>query len=309
MTTLLPYAEELVKDPPVDVFNLVMKDYAVQSGDADAKDMFANNVKEVGETAATYTVAAICDLTAMCMMMIAAGVTRIEAMKTAIKNAGKNVTGTVFEDKNYGDHVFYYRQQADARDFENRLADWSMRAGSGVVQFKFAAKNDFHTFAIERVQEKNYQPAFLVYQSYQNTYRLGDFLGQRDPKEVAAQMKMVWSNFKKLGDKAGYKDENDFVTKILDRIDKMKECVGSESPLDVVALAKYVIKPLSLLLGERLPRDQYSLLTASYPASRMVGTNLMTVLMCDTVSPADFSANYKALRSSPKNLTLYPAPS
>src|SRR5882672_12417698 len=205
MTDLIVYAKTLATNPPTKVYKklvqLFSKEQLAMLGappfpDPDGRkkrlydktkaecEALANNWDQMisnpdyGKYAADiarFSVTAICDFVAMCMMMIAAGSARVEALKAAI--LGQNKAGT-FETK-FKDRAYLINSN-DSRQFLSVMKTWCGLQNNGIVQFKFVANSDFHTFAVERAPGKNEQPEFIVYQAYQNTYSLSHFLKVQD---------------------------------------------------------------------------------------------------------------------------------
>jgi hypothetical protein len=306
MTTLVPFAQLLAMKPPVEVLKHIMDWYADETGYKAAATFWKDMVDKYTEEEATYSAGATCDLAAMCMMVVAAGVKRVEAMKDQLRKVKKDKPkGLVFEDKKYGDRVYFYKSQDDADNFEKLLTEWGKLQGSGVVQFKFKVKGDWHTFALERAQEKKDEPKFYVYQAYQNVYRLADFLGEGSTAAQEKHMKVVWKELS-AGDKKAHKDDEEgFIKDNLERIDQTVRHLGCKTALDMATLKAYVIDPLSTLLKGGLRGKDYVLMTASHAKDRFLSTDFMAVLMCDTVSPDQFKQNYEDLRAT-QGLTMYP---
>ena len=138
-------------------------------------DNWATLTRLYGEDVARFTVTAICDFTAMCMMMIAAGIPRIEALKTAIR--ARTTAGYTDPDIGVGDRAWLFDRNSGSR-FLATMEEWCGVNQNGIVQFKFPANGDFHTFTVERARDKNGKREFIVYQSYEGTYTLSHFLNQ-----------------------------------------------------------------------------------------------------------------------------------
>ncbi|MFL5345015.1 MAG: hypothetical protein ACJ8AT_09480 [Hyalangium sp.] len=311
MSTLLPCANDLAKNPPVDIYQVLMNWWAKDLGkdNPGVEKNWANQCKlEGGEKAATFSVEATCDMAAMCIVMAAAGVTRIEAMKGAIRAAvKKEIKNQVFADNATGDQVYLFKEKKNAKEFAKLFERWCGLEGNGVVQLKFKAKYDWHTFAVERVWDKDKDkiPLFLVYQAYQNVYRLTDFLGWGNNKEQADHLALVWKYMKEK-DQSEFKGMDGFIEPILERTVATAKTIGSGKPLDVVSLTKYVLDPLTNMLAGGVSNKDYVLMTASGATDNTLSTDTMAVLMCDHVSPGEYKKNYLALRELPKELTMYP---
>jgi hypothetical protein len=295
----------LAANPPTEVYREIMKWDAQQRNDQNYVDVW-QQWRNAGFTdeAATYFVGAICDLTAMSMMMVGAGTNRIEAMKASLRNLQANQSGRVIGDDNSVDHVHFFRQAGQANAFETLLTNWCARDGSGVVQLKFIANRDWHTFCIERIHEANQDPAFLIYQSYQNAYRLQDFLGLGTQVAQTDHMRRVWSAFDG-GDKAIYqRNEQTFINASLARISNAANYLGCGAKFDTATLRQRVITPLRQMLAGQLPNATYVQMTGS-PLRNNAYTPFMAVLMCDTIDSNTFKQNYADLRKA-TGLTMYP---
>ncbi len=304
MANLLPYAQMLAANPPTEVYREIMKWEAqtrgIQNYDAWQDWLDAGYT----EQAATYFVGAICDLTAMSMMTVAAGVDRIEAMKASLRALQANQSGTVIGDDNTPDRVYFYRQANQADAFETLLTNWCARNGNSVIQLKFLARVDWHTFCIERIHEANQDPQFLIYQSYQNVYRLQDFLGLGSQADQTAHMQRVWATLDN-GDKGVYqRNEQTFINTNLTRISNAANAIGCGNKLDTATLRQRVITPLKSMLAGELANATYIRMTGS-PLRSNAYTNFIAVLMCDTVAPNTFNQNYADLRKA-TGLTMYP---
>jgi hypothetical protein len=314
-----------------------MKDYSAKQNDPDAVKIWDTNIERYTKAGALYAVGAICDMTAMCMMMTAVGVKRYEAMKSAIAPAMKQQKkNPVSEDNATGDRVYIYPTSEYSKDFEEDLTSWCQQKGSGLVQFKFKCP-DWHTFALERVWDKDTdkEPSFLVYQSYQNTYRLLDFLGLGTKEEQAAQMKRVWDEpgfirtkcktleeylskatsaqdekqrrkwWNSLNKTTGCKSLDEFTQQALEKILNTVKSVGGGIPLTLAHTMQYVITPLADMVAGKLPLENYVRLTGSSMKTEHVKSERMGVLMCGKVSPGEFKANYEELLKS-EEVTSYP---
>jgi hypothetical protein len=327
MKNLMPFAEVLAKEPPVVIYKRMQRLLADEVARVEKEDatyiaeVFESNVKELGLKTATYIVGAICDLTAMCMMMVAAGVPRIEKMKAAltktahdnraaVKNQQPVKTGLVWEDKDLGDHAYLYDKNSSDK-FEKVLQDWCILKGNGVVQFKFDAEGDWHTFTVERVQDKDTPPVFLVYQSYQNIYRLLDFLGMGDQSDQAAHnsaafpVPSTWKNNKKKQNDIA-KGRQEFADKALKRIESTAGLIGRKQALSLKTFESRVLQPLTAMVAGQISNSDYVLLTASATDKAQVGiTHSMGVMMCDTVLPEKFEGNLTDLLKPHADLTPY----
>jgi hypothetical protein len=314
MKPLIPVAEYLAEHPPWDIYDAVTEWYAtdLENRGLDGSDFhkaWEKQNKAVGPDAALYSVGASCDMTAMCVLMLAAGVKRIEAMKKGIREAiAGNKKGELFKDANSGDHAHYFtREKADVTAFTKLLEAWCNLKGSGVIQFKFST-GDAHTFALERVQEKDKAPVFFVYQAYQNLYRLADFLGVGNVDVQKAHNEAVWdyTNKKKKVTPASIQLKNAFVTGCLNRIRTTVEQVGGKQGFDLVQIEAKVLKRLTTMLAGALNTPEYAQLTGCGSTEDSVSAQYMAVLVCDQVSPDSFKDNYEDLRKYPKNVTMYP---
>lgn len=308
MASLLPYAQMLAANPPTEVYRTIMKWDADNRHVANYNDELERRNGVYGEEATAYFVGAICDLTAMSMMMVAAGTRRIEAMKASLRNLQNNPTGLVVGDQNAADRVYFYRSTDDADTFETLLTDWCARQGNSIIQLKFLAKGDWHTFAIERIHDANRDPQFIVYQSYQNVYRLKDFLGLGTQQEQTNHMSVVWNdmgNVNNGGERLVYGNRLvTFTNQNLARIRTAAQYIGGGSTLDTNTLRQKVITPLKGMLAADVRNADYVNMTGS-PTKGRIGMSFVAVLMCDPVSPNDFKTNYAELRKA-NGLTMYP---
>src|SRR5262245_28876399 len=131
MATLLDLAKKLATNPPLELYQGMMT-LVSQDNEAAFKRTLTKTVVERQRTIIqkdietnktlltkaetiqkTYTpsgvnfiVTSICDFTATCMMMIGAGISRIETMKRKMRDG--SVDGEYFE-QNTGDHAHFYR--------------------------------------------------------------------------------------------------------------------------------------------------------------------------------------------------------
>jgi len=338
MADLIPYAEKLALDPPVKVFKELMKMMsAEQLIDLDKSKpssiekkaleywtisrqqaeqlvtKYEQTVKDYGDQGvgvANFSVTATCDFVAMCMMMIGAGAKRVEALKQVIlgqKNAGSFATSNT-------DRAYLFKGQGAARDFQTQLDKWCDLKGNGIVQFKFPAGGDLHTFAVERAPGPNDKPEFVVYQGYQNTYSLAHFLRLRSLwKDDALDRfhESIWKAEVKTGHTRykEYKGEHGYWAKVwlpqLENVERAVKRIGSEQRLDRNALARDVLTPIATMLSGTLPNANYINLTGS-PTSSNISSEYVMVLMCDQVEPQTFAANHAELDRGPDGLTKYP---
>lgn len=315
MANLLSFATDLAKNPPTEVYQTIMNWYAKAADYPDFSKVWQEKVDTLGEDGAKDFVGCICDMTAMCMMMTAAGVKRIEAMKTDIRvyeNKGlKNVPQRVTKDMNSLDQVYFF-SRAKAANFKNTLMDWCKSGNHGIAQFKFPAEGDWHTLAVERIGVKEVDddtPRFIVYQAYQNTYRLKDFLGQGTEQEQRTMLERVWKSgyekAKENGSLKQYPSQKDFTDPVIPRIASMAKGIGGGFKLGMGALVQDVLNPLYELLAGGVNNKTWVDLTASNSSKETVSTDYMALLVCNLVDPNAFKANYNELRAS-KNVTMYP---
>jgi hypothetical protein len=333
MTSLMEYAEELAMSPPVVAYQRIMKlnsedqlamlDSLVNQGmyketDPSLQSMrqaaikiaskYEDMKKEYGEPVAKFSVTSICDFIAMSTMVIGAGIERIEALKRVLH--GKTETTVLKTDA--GDQAFLFlanvanSKSDNSKAFEQILSGWCQGKGNGVVQFKFPAGGDFHTFAVERISTQNNATRFIVYQAYQNTYSLAHFLGLVSaPKDnaLASYHKLVWDSSKGKGDFIRYRDYNDYVNRNVQQqfqnIDRVTGAIGGKQELDANALKVGVIQPLATMLKGGLPKKDYASLTGSSTSTFQLQTRCMAVLMCHEVSPQNYKQNCAALYNNP----------
>lgn len=333
MTDLIPYAETLAAKPPIDVYKALMKiisdaqlkalgprpsdnfpklqdEYDLEKKNREA---LANNwelMLKSGEDFALFKVTSICDFVAMCMMMIAAGSARIEALKAKLRNQkGSGVFDTNFPD----DHACLFKR-GEVKKFLDTMKKWCGLEGNGIVQFKFPANVDLHTFAVERTPGLDGKPRFIVYQGYQSVYTLSNFLGKTDVKKDSGLAKVhqaIWDGMDELEKKSNlYKNQfsNYWEKKVvpqLENIEGAKSIVGDEQRLSYDVLEFMILKPLAEMLRAQVARGDYIAITGSNSTSQTFRTNYMIVLMCDQVSPSKFEANCQALYACPGDLTEY----
>jgi hypothetical protein len=341
MPSLIKYAQLLAQKPPVNTYKRTMQlasqeqlasiEEQVNLGNMKEGDDIYNEsrknalraaskyedmLKDNGQDVATFSITSICDFTAMCAMMIAAGSKRIEALKAAVR--GKKAT-TVVETE-AGDHAYVFSKpdKPNADDpgaFQKILNGWCQAKdnGNGIVQFKFPAGGDFHTFAVERISTNKKETRFVVYQAYQNTYSLAHFLGLRSVWEddaLTLHHKQVYKEESKKGEFAvKYKSEQDYfdkgVKQQFNNIDTVVAHIGRGQELDANALNERVITPLMTMLRGQLQKNVYVSLTGSSTSSGRIGTPSMFVLMCHQVSPDQYEENCRALYEVPNDLTIY----
>jgi len=316
MDTLLPYAEKLAKQPPVDVYKALNGWYekylkARFKQDFGVDKVWDTNVEKDGLAAATYAVGAICDLTAMSMMMVAAGVSRVEKMKNALRtteerneDANRKVRGRVFEDANLGDRAYIYDSNG-TNTVKGLLDTWCNLKGNGVVQLKFNPGGDWHTLAIERVQEKEQDPSFIVYQSYQNVYRLLDFMGLGDAKDQATHQAKAWKPDGKNEDDDQGQLKQAFIERMVERIGQTADNIGKKQLLTLGNLKLRVLNPICSMLAGPISNEDYVLLTASTTQAKQVSASLLGLMVCDTVKASEYSKNYDEYLQPHADLTSY----
>jgi hypothetical protein len=330
MTNLIPYAEALAKKPPVDVYKQLMKLFSeAQIKTLDPSDAYYKQTKEeyeaiaskwdsmvanYGEDIASFSVMAICDFVAMCMMITAAGSARVEALKAALHGRQR----TTIVDTSYGDRAcLLLKQDTQAvwEKFRSLLSDWCKLDKNGIVQFKFPAENDLHTFVIERAPESevNDTREFIVYQGYQNTYSLELFLGIEESDDRGDDVqerfhKKLWERREvedryKNGTYARY--DAAVVSLQRTRIHNVALQIGNKQKLNLVELNQKVIAPLAKMLRVGATNDEYVKLTGSPTTSDPIRSDYMIMLMCDQVAPGNFGTNCKELEQAIENLTTY----
>lgn len=335
MTNLIAYAEKLATDPPTKVYKKLMELFSKEQlkalGDPPAGgkqlQIYANTKAEYeaiasnwermvnnpaygkyGADVARFSVTAICDFVAMCMMMIAAGSARIEDLKTAIRY--QKPPG-IFRTRSHD--LAYLIGRDDAKQFLGIMKTWGALKNNGIVQFKFMANNDFHTFAIERTPGDRERPEFIVYQGYQNTYSLSHFLHTKwvwsdEALEVVHQQR--WEAFQKAEKNVYQNDFKNYGQRVLipemENIEFTMKWIGDRERLTYQDLNVRVLQPLAGMLDGAIPRRSYVRMTGSPSTSRTFRAPFMIVLMCDQVSPEEFKANCKELYDCPAGLTKYP---
>ena len=274
----------------------------------DYADNWTTLSRKYGEDVARFTVTAICDFTAMCMMMIAAGIPRIEALKTAIR--ARMTAGYTEPESGVGDRAWLFDRKSGSR-FLPTMEEWCGVNQNGIVQFKFPANGDFHTFAIERARDKNGKREFIVYQSYEGTYTLSHFLNQTDVWKDDTLHKIYdqrWASMPEHTRKLYNNDFKVYGSKILvpkmDNIELAMKWTGSAQHHGYDDLYNLVLLPLDMMLTETCPRENYIRMTGSPSTDKEFTTPYLIALMCNDVAPASFAANWSAL-SNPLGLTEY----
>lgn len=344
MANLIKYAEALAKEPPTKVYKKLMglfskaqlallgnpprrpPDNPPNPNDWDYKRMviawdgyqqsvaqcqaLANNwdlmVNGHGDKFALFKVTAICDFVAMCMMMIAAGSARIEELKAAIR--GKKAP--FFLETKSEDRA--YLIEHGRKDFLRVMKPWCELENNGIVQFKFPANQDLHTFAIERAVDDDGKSKFIVYQGYQDVYSLSHFLGIQsvwDDPALATAHKAIWDSLSK-GDRGCYQNQygvfqEKFLSPQLKNVDAARKWVGNRQRFTYDDLLLRVLAPLAKMLEAEISHEGYVEITGSSSADKTIAAPWMIVFMCDKVSPEEFEANRKALYDCPADLTEY----
>jgi hypothetical protein len=283
---------------------------------------FGELFKKFSEEMVSNQACTICDLNAYLMMVTAAGYTRVEAMKAAIKARKPSRPSDAGPDRAY---LF---DKKSAEDFGKAVVAWSQLEGNGVMQLKFnPGAPGAHTFVVERVPPKvlnadvtKNKPLFRVYQAYEGTYRLADFLGVDIVRNGKAATKTDEFLKDTLKTRFGAADEllkidskskfvRDKTMKRLKEIDAEAEAgtetfkataklIGRGNDLAWEELLLYVFIPLEHLLAGSLSQLAYQDLTGvpKKPVYREPhSTDWMIALICDTVSPNDFQGNFGRL--------------
>lgn len=335
MPDLISYAEKLATDPPIEVYKKLMKLFSaaqlstltkpVASNERAVKfynkakaeyeqlatkyEQMVGDYKAQGVGVARFSITAICDFVAMCMMMIAVGSQRVEDLKSQLR--GQQGSGP-FQTK-AGDRAYILHENSRAQDFTKIMKDWCTQKKSGIVQFKFPAGDDLHTFAVERALGQSNQPEFIVYQGYQNTYSLSHFLRiQSVWKDDAldALHQGLWEEEVQNGTAKykAYKGDDGYWAKVwlpqLENAERASKCIGGKQRLGVDDLNQYVIQPLAIMLSGQLENARYINLTGS-PTTSNISSAYMILLMCDAVDSSEFAANCQELYKVPGGLTKY----
>lgn len=243
----------------------------------------------------------ICDLTAYSLMVVAAGSERIEGL---VRN----------QPKDRGDSVQRFRS-GESANFFNTLGQWAALGGDGVVQFKFAPDSGAHTFMAER--RGGSTKTFHVFQSYQGTYRLRDFLGvgERDTffeSTARALLAEKFNNVSPILFDATKRPDNAKVAGRWDRVqaqipidakkaeddlDRARQSIGLAVSLSSDDFLNRVVRPLSLMLGAGLAAEGYVALTGHKVSSPQTCPTLLAVL-CNEVDPAGYAQNYHSLANA-----------
>jgi hypothetical protein len=342
MTVLRDCAKKLASDPPIALYERLMKlitDEQIYQLDQQLIDIekkqnskekdkerdqveetkkacraaahqYTNNKKIYGQGIADFSVTAICDFAAMCMMMIAAGVDRVEHLKARL--LGQKATTTYERDN--GDRAYLFLR-GEGKKFREIMDEWPSREGKSIVQFKFPAGGDLHTFAAERFTHPlGLEPYFYMYQAYQNTYSLSHFLGLKSVWNDEALNKfleeVIWGQQIPATKKRYNNDYKTYWTKVLkghlDQIDTLAKVLGGAEGqgLDRELFRTAVIKSLASMLDAELDRERYAALTGSHTTNN-VRSDYMMVLICDKLDPNVFESNLKSLYGPPQNVTKY----
>ncbi len=287
MADLLTAGKYLAGNPPADLWKIAAQD-VYNMWLAKGKDLFLARC------------GTLCDLTAMSMMMVAAGVKRVEAMKAAINDNREFDSGN-------GDRAKIYRKVNGAgQAFWDLMIAWAKLPGNGAVQFKFDPRSGAHTFMIERFYlDKIDSPRFRIYQSYEGCYRLYDFLvGDKDDElqrfldtvgQQSVEAAVSGDNEKTqavLKKSLTSKSKRD-VTEIVKVLPETRKKIGGGAALTILSLVQYVIDPLSEMVVEGAEAPAYTLLTG-HRVTNPQGPTYLAVLMCDTIQADNgtLSTNY-----------------
>jgi hypothetical protein len=157
-------ANKIATDPPMPVFAKVRQ----------ALNEAYENDEQTQRFART-----ICDLTAYALLACAVGVRRVEALKGHSGRLDMNVFPIVVDGGGEGGdkaYVFKRTVRADAARFAGIMQEWLGSASAGAAQFKFTSNAGWHTFMVHKLDGAPHT-RLCMYQSYQGTYRLSDFLG------------------------------------------------------------------------------------------------------------------------------------
>lgn len=335
MTELISYAEELATNPPVEVYKKLMKLFSAEqlatltkpvASNAKAVQYYnkakaeyeqlatkyeqmVNDYKQYGVEVAKFSITAICDFVAMCMMMIAVGSQRVEDLKSLLR---RKEPGGPFTTK-AGDRAYILHGDSRAQDFAKIMGDWCTLKRNGIVQFKFPAGDDLHTFAVERALGQTNQPEFIVYQGYQNTYSLPHFLRIRSlwkDDALDAFHQGLWQAEVQNGTTRykEYKGDDGYWAKVwlpqLENAERASKCVGGKQRLVDDELNQHVLRPLAAMLGGQLDNARYIELTGS-PTISNISSAYMILLMCDDVDSTRFETNCQELYNVPDKLTKY----
>lgn len=305
---LLPHAKQLAQSPPMDIYARMI-------------NLVDPNAPEIDKTARDNIDGAgtICDLTAYSLMLVAAGIERVEAMKDAVNKRQKYAK--VYEG-DARDRAYCFKNGRDdaANEFQRWMTAWSKLAGNGVVQLKFNPAAGAHTFAVERVTISDLRSnkdkdaplvnRFRVYQSYEGTFRLLDFLGLAQNDDF---VKSTLEHFymKKL-------DQQPYVKGQISRTDLMKlreqnrakniasmveqfkamtKRIGRCRTLTWDELYLEVVLPCMKLLGGGMTREDYQQLAGVLAKENMQSAENLIVMMCDLVNYSEFEGNFKKVSS------------
>ena len=178
----------------------------------------------------------VCDLTASSIVGCAVGFDRYEELKRA-SSAVDNMGFPVLKDGVTGDgsqaYIFQPGSSQEQQRYRDALKEWMDADGAGAAQFKFGATSGWHTFMVCKVQGGS-TGNFVVYQSYQGTYRLSDFLGEANDTYVEVGKK----------------------TKALA---KAVDAVGKHKLLNRQQFEQLIVEPFALGLDQKLTPDAYQI--------------------------------------------------
>ena len=307
---LKKYAMDLATDPPVESYRAFQ--------DPEDKTKYIKKVESLGSKPQNYT-GTVCDVTAYALMVSAAGIDRIEAMKKSV------IAGQTYEKQTASDT--YDRASAFTSEelplLRKWLDSWWQKPGNGVVQFKFDASSGAHTFMIERVDTGAYKDSpgrsrrFRVYQSYEGKYRLADFLRISNDKFLPENFASAWDKTKAAYWKLKYGGAPFDYTKLpqplqdtrgavvnasLAALDDTSRNIGRYADLTWQALDAWVITPLYYMLAGKLPEKDYRFLSGTKPTGPQ-HADYMIALLCDVVDPNAFASNYQTFRAPAKNMS------
>ncbi|MCP4130772.1 MAG: hypothetical protein GY754_07305 [bacterium] len=170
--------------------------YEVARDMAKNKDLFAYfhlvsvEAKSLNEAKCSLDFAAtICDLNVYLLMLCAVGEKELHSVMKPTQHASEI---KAFEGKDGTSAAHYYTPgKQNAEKLKKMFEEWAKDEKPAVAQIKFKLTGDAHTFLIEKFEgeEKEEKVKFRVYQAYQGTYRLQDFLGFGDEESLSA---LLW---------------------------------------------------------------------------------------------------------------------
>ncbi|MGD1925657.1 MAG: hypothetical protein ACFB03_15940 [Paracoccaceae bacterium] len=209
----------------------------------------------------------ICDMAAYAVLCIGAGVARIERLN------GNDPAEP-------GDRLV---EVSDSAACSDRIDEWIAVNAPGVMQVKFDA-NGMHTFAIEKVcGREGGRLGFRIYQSYQGKYRLSDFLGLSNCRDLVEGSNLYGNKQKTASWAAVTEAANTF---------------GNGKRLSQEEFVSEVKPILCGMVGDGVDNLGSLIGVASEPGSPVArSADKILLVICDRIDPTRFNANYEGFIS------------